>query len=323
MVFLLVWGALLERAAGWRKMLAIYLAGGAAAGLLLAPLSMLLAKDLDGNYIGASGSISALMGACLVWIAFWRNGRQTEADAFPLPPAMIKLVPMAVLLYFLAKDFYHAFDSLDLPWLAAYWDHAGGWVFGLMVAFCFQEAVAGSRYRIQLGAYKLAYQGLEPLLGNHDLRAILKHRPLDARALLELARQETRRGDRIQGERLYRQAISTLWMRRRKDLAAGVFIEFFRAYDRIFAGAFQVELIQALIRAREYELAARALEQMVRVQRLAPDRFERPVLEHIFALLAQLLTEKLQRPASAKYYRDQSALIFPETGTKLGSVPAC
>ena len=120
MLFLWVFGDNIEHAVGRVKFLGLYLAGGAVAALAhawtepfgLAPL------------IGASGAVSALLGA---YIVLHPLGRITAM----LPPVGVVQVPAWVMLGLWFG--YQLFSAWAMPNAGvAFWAHVGGFVFGVM-----------------------------------------------------------------------------------------------------------------------------------------------------------------------------------------------
>jgi membrane associated rhomboid family serine protease len=128
-IILLLAGAAVEKRLGWRTTLSIWMAGGVASGIL----HLLIFPDSTRTLVGASGAISALIGATLVlgwhWslpVKLWR-GRGT---LFHVPLPLIVLVWAGYQMYATAQLFHGPATDLTV----ATWIHLGGFFFGAAVA---------------------------------------------------------------------------------------------------------------------------------------------------------------------------------------------
>ena len=199
LVFLLVVGPFLEDAWGRPFFLAFYLAGGVIAGAAQA----LPVPDSPIGIVGASGAISACIGAFALRFA---HRRVRMAYWFALVVRGSFFVPAWAYAFFgLAMDLY----GLKLAGAGggvAYGAHVGGFLFGMGVAVAVRatglEARISPEGAARLGNSLAASRAEDALAGGDPLRArghleqALRERPEDLDALLSLARIEAGRYDR-------------------------------------------------------------------------------------------------------------------------------
>jgi hypothetical protein len=144
MLFLWIFGGRVERGFGRVRYLALYLAGGFAATLLQAGMTLLFSAP-DAAYVpclGASGAVAAVLGAYLV--------------LSPGAPLVLFPVPVVIpaWLYLGGWFLYQAvmaFGGLLAPASSgvAFFAHVGGFVFGLAVT----RALVQSRHRSHPGRH--------------------------------------------------------------------------------------------------------------------------------------------------------------------------
>jgi membrane associated rhomboid family serine protease len=137
MVFLWIFGDSVERGFGRARYLALYLAGGFAAMLLQAGMTLLF-SDPASAYVpclGASGAVAAVLGAYLI--------------LYPGRPLVLFPIPVVVPAWlFLGGWFLYqavmAFSGLLAPANdgVAFFAHVGGFVFGLLAAKAYMRRLA-------------------------------------------------------------------------------------------------------------------------------------------------------------------------------------
>ncbi len=127
MLFLWVFGDSVERGFGRARYLAFYFAGGFAAMLLQAGMTLLFASQAAAYVpcLGASGAIAAVLGAYFV--------------LYPGEPLVLFPIPVVIPAWlFLGGWFLYQFVMADLGLLTpgnngvAFFAHVGGFVFGLV-----------------------------------------------------------------------------------------------------------------------------------------------------------------------------------------------
>jgi membrane associated rhomboid family serine protease len=132
-LFLLIFGVPAERALGPWRLLALFLVGGALANTLAAALLVEPGRVV----VGASGGISAIIGAYLVLFPHARLGVVVPLGLwleFVRAPAAL-LIGLWVVLQYLLTFVGSAVGAV------AWWAHLGGFVVGVALAFAFRSAV--------------------------------------------------------------------------------------------------------------------------------------------------------------------------------------
>ncbi|GAB4278067.1 MAG: hypothetical protein Kow0056_09980 [Coriobacteriia bacterium] len=134
MYFLWLFGSVIEDATGWLKYLALYAAGGLAAGLTSAAVTVVFSPSwTDVPMIGASGAIAALIG--IFAIRFYHHKVSIfyfiffTAGVFALPSLA------AVALWFIREVVYAVPILLGQFTGVASFAHIGGLLFGVGLAF--------------------------------------------------------------------------------------------------------------------------------------------------------------------------------------------
>lgn len=125
--FLWIYGAALERLLGWWRLLGLYLIG--AYGSIAIHLLTLAPLFADTPCVGASGAISALLGAFLILMP----GAKLRTMVFsPLSfrPVFFTVPAWAVLSLWLAGQLLFSLEILGETRGVAFWAHVGGFVIG-------------------------------------------------------------------------------------------------------------------------------------------------------------------------------------------------
>lgn len=132
---MLLAGAAVEKHAGWRATLFIWMAGGMTSGVM----HLAVFPDADRALVGASGAIAALLGAATVlgrrWalpVKLWR-GRKV---LFHIPLAVVVSIWVALQIFGSVQVYT---GSIDEPSVAT-WVHLAGFMFGALSAGTLQIA---------------------------------------------------------------------------------------------------------------------------------------------------------------------------------------
>lgn len=130
MLFLLAVGMLVEGALGHRVFLGLYVCGG----ILAALATLAWHRGSQGNSLGASGAIAALMGAyCVIW------GRRKVRVFYWLFVVFDYVKVPALLMLGLWFAWLVVVPSLDPHSRIDYADHAGGLLAGIGIAFALRQ----------------------------------------------------------------------------------------------------------------------------------------------------------------------------------------
>jgi membrane associated rhomboid family serine protease len=157
MWYLYIFGDNVEDSMGHFRYLIFYLLGGIAAAwaqTLLDPASRI-------PMIGASGAISAVMGAYLV---LYPGGLIRTVAFFGFIPFFFYLPALILIGLWFVFQFFAGIASLGVPTAptggVAYWAHIGGFVAGLVLVWFFRDPERVERQRLARRAHR-AFQRLE------------------------------------------------------------------------------------------------------------------------------------------------------------------
>jgi membrane associated rhomboid family serine protease len=140
MVYLWVFGIPLERRLGWAGMLFVFLFGGALANLMVT----LRVPDLASPIIGASGAVSAVVGAYLGLFPARRIGMLLPLGLY----LQFARVPAILVIgsWFTLQLVYTMFGPIT--GVVAWWTHLAGFALGLIFAL-----LVRARAMVSLGGY--------------------------------------------------------------------------------------------------------------------------------------------------------------------------
>lgn len=157
MWYLYIFGDNVEDSMGHFRYLIFYLLGGVAAAwtqILLDPSSRI-------PMIGASGAISAVMGAYLV---LYPGGLVRTVALFGFIPIFFYLPAIILIGLWFILQFFAGLASLGVPTAntggVAYWAHIGGFIAGLILVWLFRNPDRVERQRIARRMHR-AFQRLE------------------------------------------------------------------------------------------------------------------------------------------------------------------
>ena len=132
MVYLWVFGIPLERRLGWHGMIVVFVFGGALANLSVS----LRLPELTSPIIGASGAVSAVVGAYLALFPFRRIGMLLPLGLF----LQFARVPSVLVIgsWFTLQLVYTALGPIT--GVVAWWTHMAGFTLGLIFALLARAA---------------------------------------------------------------------------------------------------------------------------------------------------------------------------------------
>ncbi len=128
MLFLLVYGSTLERFLGTGRFLLLYFAG--ALFSILVHLLTISPFFIDVPTIGASGAISAVLGAFFVLLP---TARLKCVFLFFLRPLIVTLPAYAVLGLWFAVQLYFSIEPVSMSGEVAFWAHVAGFASGALI----------------------------------------------------------------------------------------------------------------------------------------------------------------------------------------------
>jgi len=325
MAFLFVFGILFETKVGWDKFLPLYIIGGVFSVFWLFLVGLIkYGKVPGGVYLGASGSISCIMSACLVACILSKSEKAISFHSSILSFRLkIANVLMLILLLLLARDILHAHDSIESNSLNGSCVHVGGYLFGFTASlmYCTYRYCAGIDYgwwgrKVLFNIRAPFYIHLCHKNKSINIQKRIRSEEILIHELIDLARLEALLGNYRTGESYYKTAIVHLWRTGNKNRATMLYMEFFQSYGKIFHSPFQLSLCQVLVDKKEYVIAASALELMVKEMKPLQDAKTSEMLEHAYWGLTEILSEKLNRQASARNYLKEYVRLFPKSKRK-------
>ena len=144
MIFLWIFGNNIEDHLGHLRYVVFYLA----AGVVATAAHVLLALDSTVPIVGASGAISGVMGAYLIWFPWARVRMFVLLGFIPIWPR----IPAALVLVFWFLAQFRIDPGSGVAWVA----HVGGFVFGVLMALA---ARRDPRFRDRLRSRRRATKG--------------------------------------------------------------------------------------------------------------------------------------------------------------------
>lgn len=263
MFFLWVFGLVLERRIGWKRLLTIYLLSGMVASLISAYLNIALFASWSTG-LGASGAISGLVGAFALRLFYKRM-------VFPLPilgllsvlmgfHLKVRMNSLMVIMFYFFYDFIGSLlqlagEDLEIGFLS----HVSGMFFGMYLAsrMKFQDA-AVEEMMLDRAETAIDEKG-DNQKAERLLELLLEKNPDRLEGLVLLARLKNRPNPSDEGKRLYLKAMGIL-IDREPEKAAEVFAEYFGCYREPLEPEQQYRLAGALEKIGKASLASRALE---------------------------------------------------------------
>lgn len=309
MVFLWVFGLVLERRIGWRRFTLLYLLTGVISSLISGAISIMFLSEFVSE-IGASGAISGIMGVFAVRLYYKRL-------VFPIPilglfsfifPLYLKIRMSSIFviaIYFIADVKGGIATLLGATTGIGHWAHIGGMAAGIVLALRlrFQDRAMEDMYTEKALAAIEEESGLAE--AEKLLRRVLQLNPENEAALLALARRESRPFPGEEGRELYQKLVRLL-LETAPERAAEVFAEYFSIYNLPLGPDAQYRLTPHLQRSGWSSLAARALEGIVK-NPATPRRWA----ELSLFKLGQIL-EELRLPEAARFRYEQLPKRYPD-----------
>ncbi len=311
MLFLFIFGLILEKRVGWKKFLLIFLVAGIISSIFPVYLSIVTRQQIISS-IGASGAIMGVMGAFAVRLFYKRI-------VFPLP--LLGILSALLGLYFKLRmnslvlitcyffwDLRFGLMELSSEFVESgidYWGHISGFLAGLILASRMRldnEAVEEIMLERALTAIDItgSNQEAEKYFGY-----VLEINPERIEALVNLARLKKDQKENQKSQELYLKAIDIL-IARDPEKATELFAEYFLNFRRPLQPEKQLYLADFLVGTGRTDLAARALEILA-----DDENTPESVRPHLLYRAARLL-EKLDDCEAACYRYEQLLSKYPD-----------
>lgn len=271
MLFLWMFGSVVERRIGMGKFLLLYLITGLLAGITYVLVHFLFLGEV-GHVLGASGAIAGIMGIFAVRCYF-------KSMVFPLPilgifslilpiSLKVRLNSLVVMGLFFLADLSGGIGQVSGAQIShvAHWAHIGGMLGGMALAglLGLNKGAIEERH-LEIGI-KAANKAVGSAGGEESLLIALKENPNNAEALLHLARIKSKFTATEEARALYERAMELLAPAKPQD-ASAVFKEYFGKYHRGVKPQLMYRLAGILYKQKEHDTAARCLEMLAN----APD----------------------------------------------------
>lgn len=303
MFFLWIFGAMLEDRIGRAEYLFTYLIGGMAASAAHYGFFFVFWPDIPCGGIGASGAVSALMGAFLIRFYF-----KKISLAPPLLPNVT--LRIRVWVYLIMGTLFQLWNGLEMTAnpnvYIGYWAHIGGFVFGMCYAIKKGYFREGRREWIRENAEESWEENTKTGMTSavEEIGKALEISPDNIELLRIKGAIHTRFHLSAEGEDCYRRAIQGAFKQGKTEKALDIYIEYFQKYQGTFPAREQRILTTKLMAGNKIHLAAYGLEQWLKTNPVDKERHQMMLyLAHIYykhfcatdtarALLLKLLSEK-------------------------------
>ncbi len=310
MLFLWIFGVVVERRIGWKWFIILYLGTGILANLFSVLFYRTFIHQIY-HGIGASGAIAGIMGVFMVRLYF-------KKMAFPIPilgifslfipiGLKIRINSMIVIGLFFVTDFYAGMQQISgVSSHIAYWAHISGIISGILLALLkkFHED-AFEEMHTEMGVQAMEH-GKMFVNGEKSLRIVLEKNPENKTALLYLARKKSEFRLTEEGYDLYCRLIKIL-MKSDQKYAAEIFAEYFRKYWRNIDVNIQYRMAEILFRKGDYDTSTRAMEMLIDDKNVPKE-----VREKVLIQLARIL-ESINFQEAARFRYEQFIDLFPDS----------
>ena len=305
MLFLWLFGKVVESIFGHYRFLLFYFGGGVTAALTHMAICHLTGAGLDIPMVGASGAIAAVLGVFLIRYYFVKiEMRWFLFFFFRIYTFHLKAWVFLLGLWFIPQLL---FGLLTLGWFTpvAYWAHIGGFVFGAMLGLQMNLLKEAKSEVLYLKAQGASWSGD----GNSriHLKQSIGASPKNTKPRFELAQSYITAGKFDEAVEEYVEAFNVLYKH-------GEMEEALRVYDMAFAlkhdelvlsEDMEFEIANQCSKYANYELAFQIFQKL---HRLRP---EHPKTEQILAKLVSLSANKLGEHQEACVYFEELESKYP------------
>jgi len=308
MVFLWVFGIVLERRIGWKRFLELYFATGIFSSIFQVVLPIIVERQIIHGF-GASGAVAGVMGVFAVRLYYKRL-------VFPMPilglfslllplSLKIKLNSLLVIGIYFLSDLNAGMEQLaGSPSSIGHWAHVGGMAAGILLALRLKlQDQAIEEMHVERGIAAIE-KGELFVDGEQALRLALERNPNNETALLALARERSRIRPSDEGRELYQRLLHLL-LKSKPSQAAEIFEEYYALYRSPLDHSSQYRMAGLLHRRGNLDLASRVLETIADDPTASADWRERALFQ------LGLTLEDLRLPEAARYRYEQFLQRFP------------
>lgn len=271
MVFLLLFGVVLEDRIGKLPFTAIFITSGIIGALIHKSIVDAFIPDLSGApMIGASGAVSGVMGAFLCRCYF----RKTNFVAMPwgMIPSVIRVRAWMLMFFFLVIDVVWGAKHSEGDFLMlAHWTHIGGFItgFGIALAVGYRKQGAIENYRaIGLSLMK---EGTNLDDADKYFKRILETEPQDFNAMASLGELHSKIALTKKGNEYFRRAVLESYKSGNLELAVDIYIRYFPRYFGTFPLTTQLVFTRSLVNYGHQQLAAQTLEKWIEANPASPN----------------------------------------------------
>jgi membrane associated rhomboid family serine protease len=307
MLFLWLFGKVVESIFGHYRFLLFYFGGGVTAALAHLAICHLTGTGLDIPMVGASGAIAAVLGVFLIRYYFVKIEMRWFFFFFfffRIYTFHLKAWVFLLGLWFVPQLI---FGFLTLGWFTAvaYWAHIGGFLFGAILGLkmnLLKEAKSEVLYLKGRGA---SWSGDEN--SRIHLKQSIGASPKNIRPRFELAQSYITAGKFDEAVKEYVEAFNVLYRAGQIEEALGVYeMALALKHDQlILSEEMEFEVANQCSKYANYELGYQILEKL---HRLEP---EHPKTEQILAKLVSLTSNKLGQHREACAYFEELESKYP------------
>jgi membrane associated rhomboid family serine protease len=306
MLFLWVFGSLIEDAIGWRMLAALYVGGGIAAALSHLGMTQLMGAGRENvPMVGASGAVAAIMGLFLLrfyktrvkigwWLTLWLRGTFYAGAVW-------------VLLYWIGMEVLDAVLDLGSRGGVAHWAHIGGFAVGAAVA-PFLGAVRAAREEFFTDDPQTNVEYVRRSEVVASAERALAAEPGNPYLMLRLA-------EACQDAGLYERATTEFVRAARTFAARGLTSQAMETFSRLldYNDAALLDAPTHLKLALELEKTGRRARAITAFALLAEGRPGVPEAEHALLRLAHLRFHHEHRPDEALRCLDRFLQRYPHS----------
>jgi membrane associated rhomboid family serine protease len=266
MLFLWVFGLVVERRTGLKRFLLLYFLTGVFANVASAVVYPIFLKTTF-HGIGASGAISGIMGVFMIRLFY-------KKIVFPIPilgifslifpiNLRVRINSLIVIGLFFLSDLSSGIKQFEGSMSdIGHWVHVFGMLLGIGAALLFKfHKQATEEMYTEIGVEEVEKE-VSFRDGEGALKIALQYNPENVTALLALARSKSTLNPTPEGREYYHKVIAIV-MKTDPNRAVDIFMEYFEVYSDIIEPDLQYRIAGILFRRKEYEVAVRMLEQLV------------------------------------------------------------